>query len=161
MSSPASVRRVRRRRSVAWGSRLLVPAAVLLVVAGAACDPPSEDPQAEEEATWVYSVLPTGDATAGRQVFVDYNCFACHAVAGDAEMPSPVSSHPGPELGPVLATRSQGNLVSSIVVPSHAIVDEERFAEDGLSFMGDFTEVMTVRQLVDLVAYVRSLAEPQ
>jgi hypothetical protein len=52
--------------------------------------------------------------------------------------------------------------MASIMTPSHAISinigDELRASlSDVLSPMGDFSRVMTVRQLVDLRAYVRSV----
>lgn len=104
------------------------------------------------------TIFPAGDAQAGREAFARLHCYACHEVAGDDEMPPTVAAEPGPELGPAQAAKPQGELVSAIVTPSHSIVeDREEFVEGELSRMGDFTEVMTVRELVDLVAYLRSL----
>ena len=47
----------------------------------------------------------------------------------------------------------------SIFAPSHEISANLRGPrEDELSPMGDFSEAMTIRQFIDLVAYLRSLA---
>lgn len=108
-------------------------------------------------------VVPRGDAADGRAAFVALSCHSCHAVAGDPEMPAPISAHPGPTLGPVQAAHGAvdaGSIASAIVSPSHMVVSEvDPASEEKLSPMGDFSDAMTVRQLVDLVAYVRSLGE--
>jgi L-cysteine S-thiosulfotransferase len=124
-----------------------------------ACAPPEEEPAAEERV--VAAFLPAGDAAAGREAFVMLHCYACHQVAGDPDLPATVATEPGPVLGPAQASLSQGELVSAIVVPSHAVVEpREEFAEGELSRMGDFTQVMTVRQLVDVVSYLEGMAQP-
>ena len=89
---------------------------------------------------------------------VDLFCTSCHLVAGDGELPQPVSANPGPILGTKHAVMAPGALASSVVSLSH-IVTEAIAARSGgsLSPMGDFSDAMTVRQLVDLVAYLRSL----
>jgi hypothetical protein len=72
-----------------------------------------------------------------------------------------VSVNPGPAIDARLAGRDISYLLASIMTPSHAIStnisEEVRTRLEGvLSPMGDFSRVMTVRQLVDLHAYVRS-----
>lgn len=102
--------------------------------------------------------LPQGDPAAGRRAFLDLGCASCHRVVGEQDLPMPVSAHPGPFLGAVLAGREPGGLASSIVSPSHQVPENlRRTTEDELSPMGDYTQVMTVRQLADLVAYLRSI----
>lgn len=104
--------------------------------------------------------LPMGDPEAGRLIFTLYRCHACHRVSGSEGMTPPVSAHPGPELGVFQANQNACQLVNSLISPSHIISEEAIADSDGqLSPMGDFTEIMTVRQLIDLVAYVKSLDE--
>ena len=103
-------------------------------------------------------VMPQGDADAGRVVFVDLYCTSCHAVAGETGLPAPISANPGPTLDPSHAAQEPSKLASSIVAPSHVITDEVRAKAEGtLSPMGDYSEAMTVRQLADVVAYLRSI----
>ncbi len=103
-------------------------------------------------------VVPRGDAQAGREAFVALSCTSCHAVQGDTELAKPVAVMSVPVLGKALAKRSPSKLSSSIVSPSHLVSKEVRSkAEGDLSPMGDLTASMTVRQLIDLVAYLRSL----
>jgi len=104
--------------------------------------------------------LPDGDPVKGRAVFVDYRCHACHVVAGE-DFPAPVAQPPVPvELGgrvPVAIT--DGELVTSIIHPSHRLagwVQPAAVRTGGLSRMGDLSEGMSVRELIDLVAFLQS-----
>lgn len=101
--------------------------------------------------------LPVGDPVAGRQAFIALSCTTCHGVLGDTELPAVVSANPGPMLGPIQARRQLGWMVTSIVSPSHEIPPEIRAEMEGtLSPMADFGDAMTVRQLIDLIAYLRA-----
>ena len=97
---------------------------------------------------------PPGDAARGRMIFVRLRCFACHAVP-DARMPGP--SRPGPDLADA-ARHPSGYLVESIMNPNARILDGPGYTDDrGLSTMPDYGDGLTVRELVDLVAYLRGL----
>jgi L-cysteine S-thiosulfotransferase len=105
--------------------------------------------------------LPDGDPARGRAVFVANRCHACHLVAGE-QLPAPVAEPPVPvELGGrVPAAITDGEFVTSIVNPSHrlaASVEPAAVRSGGLSRMGDFGESLSVRDLIDLVAYLQSL----
>ncbi len=126
--------------------------AILLLAASLAHAAPDADHQK------IDLVIPLGDAQAGREAYVALSCTSCHAVQGDAELSKPVASIPVPVLGPEHARMSPGKLASAIVSPSHVVSKEVAAKTEGkLSPMGDFSEAMTVRQLVDLVAFIRSL----
>ena len=106
--------------------------------------------------------LPAGDVTAGRQAFMDLRCTTCHAVPSQPDFPAPVSASPGPPIDARLASRDVSYLMTAIMSPSHAISTNTRAEvrarlEGTLSPMGDFSHVMTVRQLIDLHTYVRSV----
>jgi hypothetical protein len=107
--------------------------------------------------------LPDGDPAAGRQAFVDLRCNACHEVAG-----VPVEYLEGIARvtlgGKTTRVRTHGELVTSIVNPSHRIAPPHRdsgAAPEGLSLMSYayLNEVMTVQQLVDLVAFLQPTYE--
>jgi hypothetical protein len=56
-------------------------------------------------------------------------------------------------------------VAAAIVVPSHSMSvrtsdDVKKKLEGTLSPMGDFSRVITVGQLADLIAYLRSLGRP-
>ena len=107
--------------------------------------------------------LPAGDVKAGRQAFMDLKCTACHAVPSEPEFPPPVSVNPAPPVDARLAGRDVSYLVTAIASPSHELShigsDEElRGRLKGvIPPMADFSRAMTVRQLVDLHAYLRSI----
>lgn len=138
----------------------------IVVSATAACEQPSPGINQEMSDTDVSSVtvaLPAGDVAAGRQAFLDLKCTACHTVLSEPEFPQPVSANPGPPIGPGLASRDVSYVLAAIMAPSHAISPnispEVRANIEGvLSPMGDFSRVMTVRQLIDLHAYVSALS---
>jgi len=100
-------------------------------------------------------VLPVGNPDAGRKAFMDLRCYTCHAVAGDSKMPKPFSANQGPNLNRPIRNQSPGKLATSIISPSHEISKEvlNRRTYD-ISPMGDYSEAMTVRQLLDLLAYL-------
>ena len=108
-------------------------------------------------------VLPKGDASAGRQAFQDLKCHACHRVAGRSGLPAPIAEAVGPDLDATLRQRDPSELAEAIITPSHSVsvrsspAVRERLARETSSPMGDFSRAMTVRQLADLLAYLRSV----
>ena len=117
---------------------------------------------AQYETTGVAVVLPQGAARAGRQAFLDLKCTVCHRVTQDQQLPAAVSGSPGPDLDHTLKRRPASELAAAIILPSHSMSlktsDEvKKHLEGGLSPMPDFSRVMTVRQLADLLAYLQSL----
>ena len=107
--------------------------------------------------------LPDGDVQAGKATFVALGCNQCHKVSGE-DLPDPQVKPAVPKLGgPSTTLPTDGQLVTSIINPSHRIKKRdgtESTIEDGkTSRMSDFTEVMTVRQLIDLVAYLHTVHE--
>jgi hypothetical protein len=103
--------------------------------------------------------LPDGDPAFGKQAFLDLQCHACHTLPGE-ELPSisiaaPVTVMLG---GPVSQVKTYGQLVTSIINPSHKLIKiypEDEVSSDGKSFMPTMIDFMTVRQLVDLVAFLQ------
>lgn len=125
---------------------------VLLVAACSDREPvrPKEDFQPRP------NYLTMGDAAAGRMVFYQLKCGTCHPVAGE-----PISSHAaarGPELGTAEAFLSPDEIARAIVAPAHSTSTKPGPWREGNGVgMTEYANVMTVRQLMDLVAYIRSL----
>ncbi|HLD50000.1 MAG TPA: cytochrome c [bacterium] len=105
--------------------------------------------------------LPGGDAAAGQKAFTALKCNTCHWVQNNMELNPPVVQKAGPMLGEKQAGYAAGWIANSIVSPSHTIaLDSDGEAEGNeLSRMGDFSESMTVRQMINIVAYIKSLGE--
>jgi mono/diheme cytochrome c family protein len=107
-------------------------------------------------------VLPTGEARAGRQAFQDLKCHVCHGVAGEPEF-TPIAELQGPLLNRTLQLQSAADIAAAIIAPSHSLsvrtseAVKAQMWRQGMSPMGDFSRVLTVRQLADLLAYLRNL----
>ncbi len=103
--------------------------------------------------------LPVGDAVGGREAFIALRCSSCHAVAGDKELAISPAQKPGPTLGMRQSRYKPNFIADSVIFPSHAIQpgSDGRDRDDHISRMGDFSDTITVRQLADIVAYLKSL----
>jgi cytochrome c553 len=102
--------------------------------------------------------LPQGTAKAGRAVFEKARCFTCHEVA-DENFPHPVLDPPAPRMTATVAAQPPDEIADSIVAPSHKISGSYTGVAEGgeLSKMGDMAGSLTVQDVADLVAYIRSI----
>ena len=107
--------------------------------------------------------LPDGDPDQGKLVYVDKQCSSCHVIEGletlrdgvEVEMTVPIG-------GMVSKVDTYGQLVTSVINPSHKIARayrSEAFSEDGESKMRNYNDVMTVSELIDLVAFLQAQYE--
>ncbi|WP_404309490.1 c-type cytochrome [Neorhodopirellula lusitana] len=130
----------------------------LLLFGLAGCTP---DPKSGKGFT-----LPEGDITRGKDAFEQLNCQACHTVVGvsfnDPEK-SPDSETSDQKIvvlgGSKSRVQTYGDLVTSIINPSHRFArgyDQADIAMEGESKMRNYNDVMTVQQLIDLVAFLES-----
>jgi sulfur-oxidizing protein SoxX len=103
--------------------------------------------------------LPDGNSIAGKQVFLRLQCHACHKIIG-VDLP-PINLEPPVTVtlgGPTARVKTYGELVTSIINPSHKLIKrypEQEISSDGQSFMPTVNELMTVQELVDLVAFLQ------
>jgi mono/diheme cytochrome c family protein len=101
--------------------------------------------------------LPDGDADKGRAAFVQLGCNQCHTVSG-VELAAP--SAPGLVQvklgGEVLRVKTYGQLVTSIIDPSHVSSPQHlaKLQSQDRPPMPEFTNTMTVRQMIDIVAFL-------
>jgi len=111
--------------------------------------------------------LPDGDAERGKAVFAQLKCTACHRVLGARVLGARVNEPEqgeGVELevvlgGEVTRVKTYGELVTSIINPSHRLAkgySSELIQVDGQSRMKNYNDVLTVSQLIDLVAFLQS-----
>lgn len=122
----------------------------LALLGGAACDRGAKSSLGFK--------LPDGSVEQGLKDFVALRCHSCHVVVG-LELPEPEIR--GPVLvklgGKVGRIQTYGQLVTSIINPSHRLAGAypEAVSQDGRSLMRVYNEVMTVQQLIDLVAFLQ------
>lgn len=119
--------------------------------------------------------IPDGDAHKGREVYTEMGCYTCHQVRGE-QFPEPVASPPVPVvLGSPFDKQPRRYLFESIIAPSHRFArprptyseppfeysraEYENIRSGTLSRMGDYSQVLTVRELLDLVSYLESLQD--
>lgn len=103
--------------------------------------------------------LPSGDAEKGKAVFTAHNCQQCHRVSGVEPPPED-----GREMnialgGEVRRISTYGELVTSVINPSHKLArgyGDENQTNDGESKMTNYNDVLTVSELIDLVAFLQS-----
>lgn len=107
--------------------------------------------------------MPYGDPAKGKVAFASLKCYACHRVAGE-DLPPPVADPPVPVVlgGKVSYARTDGELAAAILEPSHKLASghpRASLTSGSLSRMGEFSEAMTARELIDLVAFLQSRYE--
>jgi hypothetical protein len=131
--------------------RTLVFGTFLAALAALGCEP------AHKSASGFH--MPDGDPARGQAAFVALRCHACHEVQGVA-LPAPVAQPALPFAlgGRSLRVRTDGELAAAILEPSRgqAWGEREECRAGRLSRMGDFSESMTARDLVDIVAFLHA-----
>jgi mono/diheme cytochrome c family protein len=102
--------------------------------------------------------FPGGDALAGKELFDEAGCSACHEAPGlereeDAE-------YIGPNLANIADIQNTDYLFESIVDPNAVIVrtaGSEDVGPNDESGMPEFRDILTVGQVFDLVAFLETL----
>jgi len=109
---------------------------------------------------WKFS-WPAGDPKKGREVFTTLECYKCHEVKGEAFATPTDRDRVGPELSFMAPLHESEYFAEAIINPS-AVIEKGRgyAAPDGTSKMPSFNDSITVQDVVDLVAFLRSLTPP-
>ena len=104
------------------------------------------------------------DIDEGRQAFIDHRCHQCHSISGVSLPALAGASPPMLELGgEIIVVKSYAELMTSVINPNHVI--SEKYREQlrvDTSVPGEspmpmpHIERMSVRQLIDLVAFLDS-----
>lgn len=109
--------------------------------------------------------LPDGDVERGKATFMELNCHTCHNVKG-TDIPAPSKEYAYVRVvelgGQIRKVKTYGELVTSIINPSHVLAPgypKELISKGNQSAMPDFNDKMTIRQLIDLVAFLQSRYE--
>ena len=105
--------------------------------------------------------LPQGNAQAGKEIFIKQQCNACHQVDGIDQIAAEGGK---PQMsialgGEVTQVQTYGELVTSIINPSHRLANGyplDEISVSGQSKMRNYNDVMTVTELTDLVMFLQS-----
>ncbi len=103
--------------------------------------------------------VPSGDPQAGRKVFSKLECYKCHAIKGE-QFPSTARGprDAGPDLTGMGSHHPAAYFLESILSPNAVIVTGPgHTGPDGLSVMPDYRDSLRVSELINLVAYIKSL----
>lgn len=107
---------------------------------------------------WQFT-LPAGDPETGRQVFIDMKCYTCHQVTGE-KFPAHKRDigDVGPDLTGMGAHHPAAYFAETILNPNAVVVLGDGYTgPDGLSRMPEYNDSLTIAQLINLVAYLKSL----
>jgi sulfur-oxidizing protein SoxX len=106
--------------------------------------------------------LPEGDMVKGEKVFMQYQCQSCHILEGyDDDSLIKEFDTLVPLGGTSSLVKTYAQLVTSVINPSHKLaprsrsIEEKLTNDDGSSKMRVFNDVMTVQELIDLVAFLQ------
>jgi L-cysteine S-thiosulfotransferase len=104
--------------------------------------------------------LPEGNAENGKSVFMAYQCLACHSMKGVDDNKTEQQLKNKVLLGgDVSKVKTYAELVTSVINPSHKIAagyNREGYVDEaGQSRMRNYNDVMTVTELVDIVAFLQ------
>ena len=104
--------------------------------------------------------LPKGDVEAGKTSFASLRCNDCHSI-GDIKW---IGNENDPHVklgGEVSKIKTYGELVTSVINPSHKIgkANKEYTQGTGESMMMNYNEIITVQELIDIVTFLQSKYE--
>jgi len=108
---------------------------------------------------WKFA-MPAGDPQAGKAAFEKMECYSCHKVPNVGLPTERSSGGVGPNLGAGYSKLPAAFLAESII-NRHQYISGTLERYTGLdkvsSKMGDYSSIMTVRELIDIVAFLKSL----
>ena len=106
---------------------------------------------------WKFTLPTGGDPAKGKQLFADLECYKCHVVNGAGFPPSGGDGKTGPELTGMGAHHPAEYFAESIIAPNAVLLDGPGWiGPDGRSIMPSYADSLSVIQLLDLVAFIKS-----
>ena len=107
---------------------------------------------------WKFTLPAGGDPRRGREVFAKLECAKCHEIKPDFPKTGGAGDV-GPELTGMGAHHPAEYFTESILDPNAVILAGPGYVgPDGRSIMPDYRDSLSVAELVDLVAYIKSLS---
>lgn len=108
--------------------------------------------------------LPEGSIWKGKTAFVELGCINCHSVVDEDLMPEMTEPRQIHVVlgGEITRVKTYGQLVTSIINPSHVVSPRyrDKYTDaEGNSMMTDFSKEMTVEQMIDLAEFLQARYE--
>jgi hypothetical protein len=102
--------------------------------------------------------LPEGNIENGKMTFKELACNECHSIS-NIQWQGGRDSLRIPLGGNVTSLKTYGDLVTSVINPSHKIAslyEQQTSNEEGMSKMRNYNEFLSVHELIDLVTFLQS-----
>jgi hypothetical protein len=102
---------------------------------------------------WRFS-FPDGDPKAGKTVFMNMQCYSCHAIQIPGEKLPAGAGSIGPELTGYSALPKE--YLAESIIKAHAVVAAPGYVvKEGKASMGNYNHFMTIQEMVDIVAFLK------
>jgi hypothetical protein len=102
---------------------------------------------------WKFS-FPDGDQKAGKTVFMNMQCYSCHAIQIPGEKLPSGAGGVGPELTGYSALPKE--YLAESIIKAHPVVAAPGYVvKEGKASMGNYNHFMTIQETIDLVAFLR------
>lgn len=107
---------------------------------------------------WTFT-LSKGDAKAGEETFMKMQCYSCHAIDLPSDsLPSDMGGV-GPKLVAGYALLPNEYLAESIIKAHEQVAAPGYQIKEGVAGMGNYNDFLTVKELTDLVAFLKARPE--
>jgi len=106
---------------------------------------------------WKFTLPAGGDAARGRKLFADLECYKCHLIQDAGFPPLGTDGKTGPELTGMGRHHPSEYFAESILDPNAVLLAGPGYiGPDGRSVMPGYADSISVTQLLDLVAFLKS-----
>jgi hypothetical protein len=102
---------------------------------------------------WKFS-FPDGDPNAGKTVFINMQCYSCHAINIPGEKLPSDAGGIGPDLNGYSAFPKE--YLAESIIKAHTVVAAPGYVvKQGKAAMGNYNHFMTIQEMIDIVAFLR------
>jgi cytochrome c2 len=102
---------------------------------------------------WKFS-FPDGNAKTGKTIFMNMQCYSCHAIQIPGEKLPSDAGGIGPELTGYSAIPKE--YLAESIIKAHTVVAAPGYTvKEGKAAMGNYNHLMTIQEMIDLVAFLK------
>ena len=102
---------------------------------------------------WKFT-FPDGDPKAGKTVFMNMQCYSCHAIQLPRESLAAPAGRVGPDLTGYFALPKE--YLAESIIKAHTIVAAPGYTvKEGKAAMGNYNHFMTIQEMIDIVAFLK------
>ncbi|MBI4522261.1 MAG: c-type cytochrome [Deltaproteobacteria bacterium] len=102
---------------------------------------------------WKFT-FPDGDAKSGKTVFMNMQCYSCHAIKIPGEKLPPSAGGIGPDLTGYSVLPKE--YLAESIIKAHTVVAAPGYVvKEGKAAMGNYNHFMTIQEMIDIVAFLK------